>query len=286
MSARTSRARVLIAGCGVAGLETLLALRALTDDQLDITVVAPELKFFNQAISVDEPFKPKRGRGLRLDKALAELGARRVRAQLDCVKHEQRLACTRDGERLAYDRLVLALGARPEQWVSRSLFDRGGAQTLSYCGGRDSPDYRLLLHRVHEGRVNRLAFLKPAGPSWPLPLYDLALLTAADCAAHGRSDVELSLVTPEEEPLGLFGPLRSDISGGAGDDSTISGRALWWPPNKLAGRYLGPYLSSQVGEAVDVMPKDSSGIPVETRLDPSGPDHGRLLHDLSEANTS
>ena len=43
---------------------------------------------------------------------------------------------------------------------------------------------------------------------------------------------------------GLPRYLRSDISGAVGDDSTISGEALWWPPNKLAGRYLGPYLSS------------------------------------------
>ena len=48
--------------------------------------------------------------------------------------------------------------------------------------------------------------------------------------------------------------LRADISGGAGDDSTISGEALWWPPDKIAGRYLAPYLSSQVGDAADVMP--------------------------------
>ncbi len=49
--------------------------------------------------------------------------------------------------------------------------------------------------------------------------------------------------------------LRADISGGAGDDSTISSEALWWPPNKLAGRYLAPYLSHQTGDAADVMPR-------------------------------
>jgi NADH dehydrogenase FAD-containing subunit len=38
------RARVLIAGGGVAGLETLLALRALAPDLLDITILTPELK--------------------------------------------------------------------------------------------------------------------------------------------------------------------------------------------------------------------------------------------------
>jgi NADPH-dependent 2,4-dienoyl-CoA reductase/sulfur reductase-like enzyme len=33
--------RVLIAGGGVAGLETLLALRALAGDRVDITILAP-----------------------------------------------------------------------------------------------------------------------------------------------------------------------------------------------------------------------------------------------------
>ncbi len=416
------RQRVVIAGGGVAGLETLLALRALAGDRVDITVVAPDLKFFNRSMSVEAPFKPMRGSGIRLESMFAGLDARWVRAELDGVEHEQRVAVTRDGERLLYDRLVLALGAHPEQWVSRSLTYRDGSHALSYYGGRDSPDYALLLDRVHEGRVNKLAFVKPAGPSWPLPLYDLALMTAADCAAHGRPEVELNLVTPEEEPLSIFGNrvsaairhlleesgvtlhtasyaepgrpgwleispgdrrmkvdrvvteprlagprlrglpcdrdgfihtdahgrvpdlegvfaagdatsfpikqgglaaqqadavaeaiaasvgieidpqpfrpvlrgvlltgglpsyLRSDIGGGAGDDSTISEDALWWPPNKLAGRYLAPYLSSQVGEAAGVMAQDAHGIPVEIELDPTAPEAPPVLTDRPDTN--
>jgi len=57
--------------------------------------------------------------------------------------------------------------------------------------------------------------------------------------------------------------LRSDISGEAGDDSTISSTTLWWPPDKIAGRYLAPYLSSQVGDAVDVMPQHEDAISVD-----------------------
>jgi sulfide:quinone oxidoreductase len=37
--------------------------------------------------------------------------------------------------------------------------------------------------------------------------------------------------------------LRNDISGTAGDDSTSSGLTLWWPPGKVAGAYLAPYLA-------------------------------------------
>jgi sulfide:quinone oxidoreductase len=183
-----ARSRVLIAGGGVAGLETLLALRALAPDLLDITILAPELKFINLSMSVDQPFKPQRVRGLRLQETAAELGARWHQGTLDRVEPERNR--------------VVTLGAHPErEWHSQEV--------LTYHGGRDGPNYRLLLHQLLDERVNKLAFVKPAGPSWPLPLYDLALLTAANCAAHDRSGVELRLITPEEEPLGIFGKTAS-----------------------------------------------------------------------------
>jgi sulfide:quinone oxidoreductase len=386
------RPRILIAGAGVAGLEALLALRALAADRVDITIVAPELKFINRSMAVDQPFRPQRARGIRLQDAATEVGARWHRGALDRVEHERRQAVTEEGDALPYDALVLAVGARSER-------ERESDRVLTYRDGRDGAGYRLLLHGLREGRIDRLAFVRPAGASWPLPLYDLALLTAADCAAHSRSDVELSLITPEEEPLGIFGNpacaavrgmlresrvalhtssygvpshpgwldvspgerrlavdrivtlprlvgprlrgipcgrdgfihvdahgrlvglggvfaagdatvfpikqgglaaqqadavaeaiaasvgvdidpqpfrpvlrgllltggparfLRADISGGAGDDSKIAGGALWWPPTKLCGRYLAPYLSNQVGEAADVMRQSEHAIP-------------------------
>jgi sulfide:quinone oxidoreductase len=63
--------------------------------------------------------------------------------------------------------------------------------------------------------------------------------------------------------------LRADISGSAGDHSIIAREALWWPPNKLCGRYLAPYLSSQIGDAADVMPQGEHAISVETALVPT-----------------
>jgi sulfide:quinone oxidoreductase len=39
--------------------------------------------------------------------------------------------------------------------------------------------------------------------------------------------------------------MRNDISGTAGDDSASSGHTLWWPPGKVAGAYLAPYLAAR-----------------------------------------
>jgi NADPH-dependent 2,4-dienoyl-CoA reductase/sulfur reductase-like enzyme len=59
-----ARPRVLIAGGGVAGLETLLALRALAGDRVDITLVTPDLRFVNRSMAVDQPFRTQRRRGI------------------------------------------------------------------------------------------------------------------------------------------------------------------------------------------------------------------------------
>ena len=44
----------------------------------------------------------------------------------------------------------------------------------------------------------------PAGSTWPLPLYELALMLAERAYEMG-AEVELHLVTPEAAPLEIFG---------------------------------------------------------------------------------
>jgi hypothetical protein len=39
--------------------------------------------------------------------------------------------------------------------------------------------------------------------------------------------------------------MRRDISGKAGDESMSSGHTLWWPPGKVGGAYLAPYLAAR-----------------------------------------
>ena len=53
--------------------------------------------------------------------------------------------------------------------------------------------------------MRRIVFAVPAANTWPLPLYELALLMAGYLMDHGTRGVEVLLVTPEERPLGVFG---------------------------------------------------------------------------------
>jgi hypothetical protein len=36
--------------------------------------------------------------------------------------------------------------------------------------------------------------------------------------------------------------MRTNLSGREGDTAQSSPETLWWPPSKIAGRYLAPYL--------------------------------------------
>lgn len=85
---------------------------------------------------------------------------------------------------------------------------RESEDMVTFPDGRDGARYRRVLHHLRDGQIKRLAFVRPAGASWPLALYDLALMTANEGSTHERA--ELSLITPEETPLGIFGKPVSD----------------------------------------------------------------------------
>ena len=53
------------------------------------------------------------------------------------------------------------------------------------------------------------------------------------------------------------------MAGGRGEDWQVSEEALWWPPSKVAGKYLAPYLAGHIEE----MQVPDGGIGVEVRVD-------------------
>src|SRR6267142_1603873 len=60
--------RVLIAGGGVAGLETLMALRGLAGDLVTLTLIAPEDEFVYSPLTVERPFSVGRMRSVGLSR--------------------------------------------------------------------------------------------------------------------------------------------------------------------------------------------------------------------------
>lgn len=193
--------RVLIAGGGVAGLEATLALRALAGERVSIELLAPEADFVYRPLAVAEPFRADEVRRFPLQAIAHEAGAELRRGTLASVDAAQRVASTHEGEELSYDALVLALGVRPREAV---------ANAFTFRGPEDGAAFGALLEEVSSGNVRSLAFALPAGVAWPLPLYELALLTGTYLTDRGAMGIELSVVTPEDSPLAIFGAAASD----------------------------------------------------------------------------
>jgi CBS domain-containing protein len=61
--------------------------------------------------------------------------------------------------------------------------------------------------------------------------------------------------------------LRREISGGVGETSWASTEPLWWPPAKIVGRYLAPFLGALAGvEQPPESPTAPGAVPVEVEL--------------------
>src|SRR5271170_4961882 len=108
----TSKLRVAIAGGGVAALETLLALRALAPELLEITMIAPNAEFVYRPMTVREPFAYPEASRYAIAPIVADQGARLVTEELAWIDPQKRIAYTASDAQVEYDALVLALGAR------------------------------------------------------------------------------------------------------------------------------------------------------------------------------
>jgi sulfide:quinone oxidoreductase len=193
--------RVVAAGAGVAGLELALALRALAADLVSVELIAPEREFTYRPLAVAEPFRTGDVKRFPLEPLVAATGASLRSASVAAVEPDSKTVRLEDGESVEFDSFVVALGARPVPAV---------VGALTFRGPQDSPALAGLLEQATAGSLQRIAFVVPAGVSWPLPLYELALLTAQYLSDHGTRGVETVLVTPEEHPLAVFGMAASD----------------------------------------------------------------------------
>jgi sulfide:quinone oxidoreductase len=194
-------ARVVIAGGGVAALEAALALRALAEDRVGVELIAPEPHFWYRPLAVAEPFDLGEVRQFELAELAAAAGATFSLGALTGVDVGGRLAQTSVGSSIPYDVLLVACGAVPTPAVTGALTFRGPA---------DTERIRDLLGEIVAGQVGRVAFVVPWGAVWSLPIYELALMTAAYLAERQLDHVDLALVTPEDEPLQLFGRAGSE----------------------------------------------------------------------------
>jgi sulfide:quinone oxidoreductase len=191
---------IIIAGGGVAGLEGLLALHRALGDRARLTLIAPDPDFTYRPLAVAEPFGLGHAHRVPLKRFVADTGAELVTDSVMGVDDGGRQISLADGGTRGFDALLLAPGGRPVAGIE-------GATT--WFPGGDSETYGGLLRDLEEGYAKRLAIVVPPGAVWPLPAYELALMTAGEAREMGQSDLTVIVVTPEHQPLSLFGEQAS-----------------------------------------------------------------------------
>jgi sulfide:quinone oxidoreductase len=82
----------------------------------------------------------------------------------------------------------------------------GGA--LTFRGPQDGGALASLLKRATLGDVQHVTYGLASGSTWPLPLYELALMTQTYFTDH-LTQRDVTIVTPEDHPLAMFGPPAS-----------------------------------------------------------------------------
>ena len=193
--------KVLIAGGGVAALEALLTLKELAGERVDALLLAPESHFWYRPLAVAEPFELGEVQSFDLSAIADDLSTEFVLGELVAVDADERIAMTAAGAELAFDALLIACGAVPRPTLPGALTFRGPA---------DTERISTVLRELDDNKVRSLAVTMPIGTYWSLPAYELALLFARYCEGAHLNTVEVSLVTPEDEPLLLFGEAARD----------------------------------------------------------------------------
>jgi sulfide:quinone oxidoreductase len=204
--------RVVIAGGGVAALEAAMALREFAGARVSVQLVAPNAEFSYRPMSVREPFAYAPADEYPLAGIAADIGAELIVDEFAWVDPKQQIAHTAKDLQLGYDALLLALGAH-----MRAPFGHG----LTIDDRRMDELLHGVVQDVEDGYVHSIAFVAPARMGWQLPLYELALMTAArayDMDVH----VDLTIVTPETAPLAIFGEEASKAVGELLSDAGIT----------------------------------------------------------------
>ena len=252
--------RVVVAGGGVAGLETLLALRSLAGERVQLHLISPGDDFVYRPLEVLEPFDARAMVRVRWARILADLRVSHLSAELKAVDLDARRVRTTTAQSVPFDVLVIAPGGSVRPAIAGAInVGAPGAGSL----------LRQMLEKLRAGSVKRLSFAVPPGVTWTLPLYELALLTAR-FARRASREVDLLLATAESQPLEVFGNAAGAMVGELLEASSIRLRTQGLVHRRAAERTWLELPAGPPADAVVAMPRLAGPHLEELRSDEDG----------------
>jgi sulfide:quinone oxidoreductase len=204
----TASPQIVVLGSGFAALETVFLLRKRLHEQLDITVVSEDEWFTYRPGTIYIPFGSKSDDFVsNIDRALVRREVVWLGGKVIGIEPAERMVVVAGGDRVTYDRLVVATGAaaRPEEIPG--LAEHAGSvwTTHSMLGVRDR--FEHVRERARASQRSRVLFLVPPGNNCAGPLYELALMFDTWLHRQGvRNWVEIGLSTFEQSYFEAFGP--------------------------------------------------------------------------------
>ena len=255
----------------------------MSENDVDIDLLTPTQVFSYRPLSVLESFGGARTWSMPLDRFATDQDVTLVHDALATVLGPERAIVTTSGVRSGYDLLLVAIGARPTPQL---------AGAITFQGSADAPEVRRLLDDAADRLRPRIAFTVGPETSWPLPLYELALLTAGELRDRGAR-CEITLVTPEAAPLELFGTRASALVAKLLEDRGVTVIANAEPLTVadgelrlVDGRSIGAdrvvALPRAAGRFVEGLPHDREGfIPVDPHGRVDGIDHVYAAGDIT-----
>ena len=199
------KARVVVAGGGFAGLETLFCLRYKLGNTVDLTLVSDKDYFLFKPNAIYIPFgeDPDKLR-VGLEKPALKQGFDLVLGSIRGVDADRRKLLLADRE-LSYDYLVLATGA------STCVDEVPGLREHAINIG--IPEQMVVLRdrlqrtveAARRGERQRILFLLPPNNKCTGPLYELALMIDT-WLGRMRDKVEITWTTHEGSYIQAFGP--------------------------------------------------------------------------------
>ena len=197
-----SEFRIVICGGGIAAVEALLHLRRLAGSSVGVDLIAPNEELVYRPMAVREPFSFGAPRRYPLRRIARDTDAEWLQDSLAWVDPEARIVHTESGEQMEFDALLVAVGGRRIEPYEHVTTFRDAEADATYHG---------IVQDIEQGYTRSVAFIQPVGPVWPLPIYELALMTAERAQSMDIRDLSATIVTPERRPLAVFGPAVSEV---------------------------------------------------------------------------
>src|SRR5262249_12082426 len=160
----------------------------------------PAAEFVFRPMAIAEAFARGRGQRITMQEIASHAGARLLHARLTSADDERRPAPVDERQPGPHDALLVGVGAGSEP-VYRNA--------ITWTPDTDPELFGGLRRDIEDGYAKSVAFVVPPGVAWPLPAYELALMTAWEADGMGQGDVQVTVVTPEDAPLAAFGSAGS-----------------------------------------------------------------------------